>query len=258
MKLEDVLWIFPYKAGSKSALALAEELDVWCLKHEGSTFKGGNDKFVLNWGAGTGVFNAKLNGAKLLNTTAQVDVAVNKLDFFRVMRGDKAPRVPFWTQNREMALGWLWGGYQVVARTKLEGCKGAGVVVLHDPTEIIEAPLYTLLEASTEEYRVYLFNGKVLDSRIKLLEDGHEADPDGMRYHEDKYKYCKLSQPLPEDVALQAERCIQKIGLLTGGVDVLWDANSGKAFVLECNSAPYLGGDTAEKYAVAIKEYIQA
>lgn len=256
--LEDILWIYPYKMGSKSALALAEACDVWCIKHEGSKFKGSASKVILNWGAGTGVFNVKPLGAKVLNTPEQVDTAINKLDFFRKMRGPSAPRVPFWTQNRDQALGWAASGLQIVCRTVLEGMKGVGLVVATEASIAFpEAPLYTVLVPSTAEYRVYMFNGKVLDSRIKLLAENEEENPDGMR-HEDKYEYCKLKAPLPEDVTKQAEKCILKIGLFTGGVDVLWDAKSGLATILEVNTACYLGQDTAKLYAKAFKEYLAA
>lgn len=252
--LEDKLWIWSYRMGSKSALAMADAMDVWIIKHEGSTWKGSPDRFVLNWGAGTGVFNLKLNKAKLLNTPQQVDLAVNKLDFFRACMGDNAPRLPFWTTSGDQAKAWLANGLSVIARTKLEGAKGSGLTVMNKPLDFVEANLYTVKVPSSGEYRVYMFNGEVLDARVKLLADGAEENPDNMR-HEDKYEYCKLNGNLPDDVKEQARRAIKKIGLFTGGVDVLWDGE--RATVLEINSAPYIGGDTAEKYAEAFKDYLE-
>ena len=255
-KLEDKLWIWSYKMGSKSAKAMAEALDIWMIKHEGSTWKGSTGRTVLNWGAGTGVFNLKVGNAKLLNTPAQVDLAVNKLDFFRACIGDKAPRLPFWTSNPQQAKAWLYNGLTVIARTTLEGAKGAGLVVMKKSVDFVPASLYTVRTPSSGEYRVYMFNGEVLDSRVKLLAEGSEEHPDGMR-HEDKYEYCKLKDGsvLPPDVAQQAKLAIAKVGLFTGGVDVLWDDQTGLATVLEVNSAPYIGGDTADKYAEAFKDY---
>lgn len=261
--LDKRLYVFGYKMGSKSAAALAEELDVWIIKHEDSEWVGSPSKNVINWGAGTGVFNADLRGARVFNTPGQIDTAVNKLDFFRAMRGKDAPRVPFWTQNNDTALGWLYAGYSVLARTKLEGMKGSGMVCMNSPVDFTTAPLYTVKVNSTHEYRVYMFNGEVLDARIKLLSNGQQGNPDNLR-HEEKYEFCQLngsSTPLgrlPEDVAVQAKKCIRKIGLMTGGVDVLWDNNTGQAFCLEINTAPYIGSGTAKKYADAFKEYLDA
>ena len=77
-----------------------------------------------------------------------------------------------------------------------------------------------------------------------------------MRYG-DQYEFCQLDGKVPDDVSTQAEKCIKKLGLFTGGVDVLWDAKQGKAYVLEVNSSPYLGGRTAEKYALAMRKYLE-
>jgi glutathione synthase/RimK-type ligase-like ATP-grasp enzyme len=260
IKLDDKLWVYSYKMKSKSAQTMAEALDVWMIKHEESKFNGTTTKTILNWGAGTGVFNCNVGGAKVLNTPQQVDTAVNKLDFFRKMMGDNAPRLPFWSQSMEVAKAWLAMGHTVIARTKLEGAKGSGLVVMKNPLDFVEASLYTVKVPSTAEYRVYMFGSKVLDARIKLLIEDIEPDPDGMRYAEDKYEYCRLRDSyavLPQDVQDQAIKCITKIGLFTGGVDVLWDQDSGKATVLEVNSAPYIGQLTAEKYSQAFQEYFQ-
>lgn len=257
IKLEDKLWIYAYKMGSKSARALADACDTWIIKHEGSKWKGSTGRFVLNWGAGTGVFNLTVGNAKLLNTPHQVDLAVNKFDFFKACMGDKTPRLPFWTTNSEQAKAWISNGLTVIARTKLEGMKGDGLVVLKKGVDFVKANLYTVKTPSTDEYRVYMFNGEVLDARVKVLAEGAEENPDGMR-HEDKYEYCKFDYPVPDDVAEQAKLAIAKVGLFTGGVDVLWDATgTGLATVLEINSAPYIGGDTADKYAASFKDYFE-
>jgi hypothetical protein len=263
--LDEKLWVFPWKAGSKSALALADALDVWCLKHEGSKFSGGAGKIILNWGAGTGVFNPKVNGATIWNTPAKVDVAVNKREFFKAMAGEDGPRIPFWFKDLVFAERLLQAGHVLIARDVLESCKGDGIRVVKNKLDIGNSPMYTMKVENTHEFRVYIFNGKVIDSRIKLLARGQEADVDGMRWHEDKYEFCKHEGvELPADVVKQSELCAAKLGLMTVGIDVVFngdgaDLNSpGIATVLEANTAPYLGGDTAEKYAAAIIKYLEA
>lgn len=256
--LDKTLWIFAYKMASKSAKLLAQELDVFQIRHEKSDWHGKPDRFVLNWGAGTGVFTPDVKGATVWNTPHQIDLAVNKLDFFRAMgEGPDSPRVPWWTSEKAVAKRWLNEGKEVVARTELEGCKGSGLVLMKKPLDFVDARLYTIKERSTAEYRVYMFDGKVIDSRIKCLIRGQKANPDGMRYHEETYEFCRHGDALPRDVARQAEKAIKKIGLMTGGVDVLWDANVGEAVVLEVNTAPFIGGQTAERYATAIKKYLK-
>lgn len=254
--LDNKLWIYSYRMGSESAIALADALDVYIIKHENSTFRGEAGKYILNWGAGTGVFNAKAGGATIFNTPQQIDLAVNKLDFFKGCLGLEAPRLPFWTTAKNQAEAWLSAGHVVIARTKLEAAKGQGLVVCKNPLDIPDAKLYTVKVSSTEEYRVYMFNGEVLDARVKLLAQNKQPDSDGMRYGE-QYEFCPLRRELPEDVKEQARRAIKKTGLLTGGVDVLFDSTTETATVLEVNTAPYVGEGTAEKYAEALKTYIR-
>lgn len=257
MRIDNKLWIFAYSMASKSAAELADTLDCWILKHKGSAFEGEAGRYILNWGAGTDVFNARVGDATVLNTPAQIDLAVNKLDFFKGMgKGDASPRLPSWTSQKARAQGWMDCGKTVIARTKLEGAKGEGLVVCKEGVDIPDASLYTMKVESTHEFRVYMFNGEAIDIREKKLAEGQQPDPNDMRYAEDKYEFCPVRDEVPQDVYNQACLAIRKTGLLTGGVDVLWNAENQRATVLEVNTAPYLGENTAAKYAKAIKAHI--
>ena len=256
MNLDERLWVFGYKMASESAKLLAEKLDVWMIRHEGSTWHGKKGQYVLNWGAGTGVYCAHTGYATILNRPELIDIAVNKWSFFRRMRGDNAPRCPFWTTDQEQAKAWLAGGETLVARTRLEGAKGDGIVVINKPVDFVPAPLYTIKVDIQSEYRVYMFDGDVIDVRQKLLAKNGIPDPNGMRYGE-QYEFCQMQDlnEMPADCWTQAKRAINKLGLFTCGLDVIWDGK--KAWVLEANSAPYLGEKTAIKYANAIKKYVE-
>lgn len=255
--LDDKLWIFAYKMGSESAKALAEKLDVWIIKHEGSTFTGKKGRFILNWGAGTGVYNAKTGLAKLLNPPHLIDVAVNKRDFFDQMEGDNSPRIPHWTTSSKKAQAWLAMGYEVVARKYVEGAKGEGIVLMKKPLDFIPCPLYTIKVGNVNEYRVYMWNDEVLDVRIKLCNKDKKPDPDNMKYGE-QYEFCELDDinEMPADCFTQAKLAARRLGLTTAGLDVVWDGR--QAFVLEANTAPYLGARTVAKYSKKLKELVEA
>lgn len=248
MKIDEKLWLFPYAGYSESAKLLAEKADIWMIKHEGSKFQGKAGQFILNWGAGTGVYNAKTGEATLLNPPQLIDIAVNKLDWFEQMHRRGGPRVPDWTTSIKTAHGWIEGGETVVCRTKLEGCKGAGIVVAKKDLDIVRAPLYTIKVGNKSEYRVYMFNDEVLDYRLK------KGKPtEGMMVGDD-IEFVIDERPLPEDVATQAVKAAKCLKLTTQGIDVVYDGE--KAYVLETNTAPYLGIQTAKKYAARLQQLV--
>lgn len=250
MKIDEKLWLFPYAGYSESAKLLAEKADIWMIKHEGSKFVGKPGQFILNWGAGTGVYCAKTGQATLLNPPELIDIAVNKRDWFEQMNRRNGPRVPMWTTSKRTALGWLEDGETVVCRTKLEGAKGAGIVVAKKPLDIVDARLYTIKVGNLKEYRVYMFNDEVLDYRLK-----RGKPTDGMMIGDD-IEFVMTDEPLPEDVKTQAQKAARCLKLTTQGIDVIWDGE--QAFVLETNTAPYLGIQTAKKYAARLKQFVEA
>lgn len=246
------LWMFAYKMGSESAKKLQAGLGVLQIKHENSNFVGKTGQVILNWGAGSGVFCAHVGNALVLNPPHLVDIAVNKLSFFEHMSGWGHPRLPEWTTKQSVAQGWIEDGYKAVARTKLEGCKGAGLVVCHNQLDFIPAKLYTRLINIVSEYRVYMFNEDVIDTRIKQNAPETAANPDGVLIGEEVL-FCQLyNKKVPEDVYVQAKKAAKKLGLTTCGLDIVWDGE--KAYVIEANTAPYLGDVTVQKYVSAFKQ----
>jgi len=248
--MADKLYMYAYANYSESAKLLADKLDVWLIKHEKSTFKGEDGQFILNWGAGTGIFNANVGHAKVLNPPELIDIAVNKRDYFYRAYTPNGPRLPMWTTQRRHAKEWCEEGYTIIARTMLEGCKGTGLVVCKKPLDIPDAGLYTIkVENVVDEYRVYMFEQEVLDYRVKK---GKKVDDmvigEGIDFLIDH-------RPLPDDVILQCQKAAKRLPLMTQGIDVLWDGK--KAWVLETNTAPYLGIQVANKYAKRINEFLK-
>lgn len=248
---EDKLWMFSYKNASASAKLLAEKLDVWLIKHEGSEFRGKNGQFILNWGAGTGVYNAKTGAATVLNPPHLIDVAVNKLSWFNKMTDANGPRVPVWTTSIRQAKHWIGDDHDVVCRTQVEGCKGVGIVVASKVLDIVQAPLYTIKVGNVAEYRVYMFKDEVIDVRHKR----GKADANGMMVGDGiEFPPMPEGEEVPADVLKQAIKAAKALPLDLQGLDVIWDGR--KAWVLETNTAPYLGIQTAKKYAARIAKFV--
>ena len=45
------VFLYPYKPGSASGRALAQELEIRRISHRNSRFRGRPDKLIINWGA---------------------------------------------------------------------------------------------------------------------------------------------------------------------------------------------------------------
>lgn len=247
------IWIYPYNMTSEGAKLLAQKLDCLRIKTEGSDFRGKAGQFVLGWGAGTGVYNPSRTGAAtLLNPPKLIDIAINKIKFFDQMDGPDGPRTPYYTTNPKMAKVWLDGGNTIVAREQVEGAKGNGIKVINNPLDFIHAPLYTVrVENPVAEYRVYMWQDEVVDIRIKR----GKYRRDGMLVGDDvEFIIMDDMNDAPADVWTQAKKAARKLPLATQGLDVIWDGH--KAYVLESNTAPYLGIQTANKYAARIKQFL--
>ena len=252
------LKMFLYKQGSKSGQLLAEKLNCLRIKHEGSEYRGKMGDFILNWGAGNGVYAARTALAKLWNRPDLIDIAVNKLDFFQSVDVAGGPRVIPWTTSREEARTLLKFGHTIIGRKVLEGSKGAGIVVINKMDDLVQCPLYTVKVPNKAEYRVYLWRDTVIDVRLKgFAPDATKESIADKLYIGNEVQFNQLDMArVPGDVLVQAKKVFGKLPLDLQGVDVIWDGE--KAWVAETNTAPYLGIQTANKYAAAILREVEA
>jgi len=111
--------VYGYKAGSRSAKALADSLGGKVLKHVGSKYRGRMGDTVVNWGSSAVPI---FKDATTLNTAEAVAVASDKLKTFDVLQAKEVRIPPHWT-----AQGGGDQVYPVVCRTKLRGHSGDGM-----------------------------------------------------------------------------------------------------------------------------------
>jgi hypothetical protein len=258
-------YIYPYKAGSRSASALSAALGGRVLKREGSKFVPGKYRKVINWGSSTCPWDC-------LNSEQDVTIAGNKLSFFNYLSNkEDPPRVPQWTASREVAQGWLRGSNQhttgfkcraVVARQSVTGHSGQGIVITEKGGEVPAAPLYVEYVPKDAEYRIHVFNGEVIDVQRKVRDPEKEVVDWAVRSHSNGFIFTRNTgdgrrhaDVCPPDVVLQAQKAMGVSGLCFGGVDVLWNEKRKQAYVLEINTACGLEGDTPNIYAAAIRKY---
>ena len=249
--------IFPYKKGSASAKELALALSMKQIKRENSSFKGGENKIVINWGAK--VLPEEVEKCVVLNSAEAVSLATNKLSFFEHVH--EKLNVPEFTTDFVEAKVWAEEGCTVVVRETLNGHSGEGICILEEEDDFNEydhdrAKLYVKYIPKKDEYRVHVVAGEAIDIRRKALRRGYDAEDANwkVRSHDNGCIFAKDGFEAPEQVIQQAVLACELCGLDFGAVDVIYNNFRDKAYVLEVNTAPGLEGSTVDNYASAFKK----
>ena len=245
------LYIYPYKAGSKSVAALKEALGAKIIRLENSRFKG-KGKVVINWG--NSMTNEEIEAAAVLNEPDKVANATNKRTFFETVVGHVS--IPDFTTEKEEAESWLPS--PVVVRERLQGHSAEGVVILEDVDDFANynhnrAKLYVRYIPKRTEYRVHVVNGEVIDVQQKAIRHNRSSTTVNFRIqnHANGFIYKREDVNPPNMVLEEAVKAVTLCGLHFGAVDVIWNEFRKTAYVLEVNTAPGLEGQTVEKYTVA-------
>ncbi len=256
--------IFAYSQASQSARLLADAMDVWMIKHDGSRYRPRQGDTVINWGKGR-----VWAPARALNMPERVELVVNKLSFFRFvsprLAGDtpELPRVPQWTTDITEAREWCGvdargRARKVVVRRILNGHEGRGIEIHSMPEDIPQAPLYTRYIPKDSEFRVHMVGGAVIDIQQKVLR--RAVDPDtanrAVRNSANGFVFQRQGINVPEDVKAQAILALAASGLDFAAADVVWNRRREQAYVLELNTAPGIEGTTVQSYANALRELV--
>lgn len=242
--------VYPYKQGSASAKALSEVLEGKVLKLNGSKYRPKAGDVIINWGAGG---CPKFGPARVLN--GDVSAAANKLTSFRKFTEGQVRVPPFVTTKAEA--GRLQ--FPVVCRQKLTGHSGEGIVIANNAGELVDAPLYTQYVKKKDEYRVHVIGGEAFFIQRKARKLDVEAPNWQVRNLAGGFVFVEVeAADVPDDVLTQATRAVAALGLDFGGVDVMWNENEGRAYVLEINTACGLEERTAARYREAVLRFIAA
>lgn len=244
-------FIYPYRNGSKSVKALAEATNAVRIKREGSKFKPNPNKLLVNWGSMK--LPPEYLKCKVLNRPDRVERAGNKLHAFNKLF-DSRVRVPAYTDDEDVARRWLDCGYTVVARTKLRGMGGEGIVMMSSPLDMVPAPLYTRYVKKTEEFRIHLFcNDVIFIQRKARKREVPDADVNWqVRNLAGGFIFANQDVEAPMGCVEEAVKAVAAMDLEFGAVDVIWNEKEQRAYVLEINTAPGLEGTTLEKYQEAV------
>ncbi len=246
------LKILPYKIGSESAKAIARELQVGRIRL-GQHTRPITQNLVINWGCS----NINRSIRKLLNRPEAVALASNKLKTFETLHA-AGVSVPEWSITREDAEGWLDRGFKVFCRHKLSGHNGEGIEVIRpEDTRLPRCPLYVKHVKKDKEYRVHVFNNRVIDITEKRRRSGVErTEYNGLiRNLENGWVFCRDNVHPIDIVRTESIRAVRTLGLDFGAVDIVVD-RQGRVFILEINTAPGLQGTTLDRYIEAIRNHV--
>lgn len=157
------------------------------------------------------------------------------------------------TTDRAVATGWLSDG-PVFCRTLLRASEGKGIVVAETADQLASAPLYTKNFKKKREYRVHVFNGRVIDVQEKRRRKDvvDESRNTRIRNLANGYVFCRDGLVEPAGLRDLAVQATQSLGYNLGAVDVAFNERHGRLAVLEVNANPGLQGTTLETYSNAI------
>jgi glutathione synthase/RimK-type ligase-like ATP-grasp enzyme len=250
-------FVYPYRQGSKSAIALAQGIEGKVIRLENSKFKPSNRKTIINWGSTT-IDPYTLRVAKVLNHPELVNRASNKKNFFELAKaaGENGPNVPEFTFSKEQARQWLTEEKpkKLFARTVLAGHSGEGIVkvnTVEDLEPLAEGTMLVVYVPKKREFRFHV-DRKVgvfcIQEKLKKKEVPNEEVDYQIRNHANGFIFAKQDIDVPEGCKEQAVKALAVTGLDFGAVDVIYNERQEKAYALELNTAPGLEGSTVEDY----------
>jgi len=254
------LRILPYKPGSKSARAIAKALNGLRVRFNG-LFRPKLKHLVVNWGK---VAKPRwwITG---LNDPAKVQLSSNKLTALSCLR-QAGVSTPEFTDDIQTARQWWLSGSVVVGRQILNGHGGIGCIIFHKDRDDVDGgfdgeprdcPLYTKHLRHKREFRIHVFKGQIIDQVEKLKKKGFENRNSWIRNYNNGYVFVRGGVVIPKCVRMEALQAVQALQLDFGAVDVAYREKEDKAYVLECNTAPGIEGQTIRSYIEAIRQELQ-
>lgn len=243
------IWIYTAGRPSNGAKALAVQPGFKrCITGKG--IKAGDT--LINWGNTQA--GAWFGVPKILNTCESIKKATNKLEAFQFLSDDGVSVVP-WTTDKVKARLWQKeDNSTIVARQKLTGHSGEGIIIV-EPHEVIpDAPLYTRYIFKEKEFRVHICGSKVIDTQRKIKDPDREVVTWKVRSHANGFIFARNNIDPDADRDELAVAACNALGLDFGAVDIIQD-KKGCYYVLEINTAPGLEGQTVERYAQAFRNW---
>lgn len=253
---------------SDGARTLARALGARYIR-EGARTRNTEGSLVINWGCASAPSwrNSGIGKQIVVNSDDSVNLARSKVASFTIFNHNGVPTLE-WTKLNHVAKEWH-DNDAVVFNRKDYLSSGGGIKIIKpdDPWDTSLTGFYTKYFKKDAEFRVHVFNGKVIDitrkKRTSAVKENDRSiyekmvrslDNGWIHAHED----IGLSSDALAYVGSVACRAVQAVGLLFGACDILFRFSTsgiGKALVAEVNSAPgVVNTKTLDAYVKAILE----
>jgi glutathione synthase/RimK-type ligase-like ATP-grasp enzyme len=240
----------PSRAGRK----LARYLGVKKIRTCNSKYRPRESDLIINWG---NTLLPVFEPATVINTSRGVMQASNKAIALELM--EKAGvTVPKFSTDSDVAREWVEKGWTVVGRQKLRGHGGTDIILYgkdEEKQEVDELPLYTLYRKKHDEYRVHVFDGRIIDVQQKrrAKSDNRWKGNNRIRNLREGWIFARSDVSVPLSVEEEAAKAVHALGLTFGAADIGFSRKHSRATVYEVNTAPGLCATTFEAYSSAIK-----
>lgn len=248
------VFVYPYKAGSESAKAIAEGLGAKRIKLIGSRYVRKPGDIIINWGSSD-------TALITVNNDDNVAIVSNKLHFFQSLV--EGSPVPDYTTDRSVASQWIVEGHSVCCRTILNGHSGNGLVLADTEEQLVNAPLYTKYVKKKDEYRIHCFSNpknnwqtEVFHVQRKAKRREVESPNWRIRNHSNGFVFVMGDVNPPACVLEAAKNVFSQTGLDFGAVDVGYNEREDRAVVYEVNTAPGVEGTTLQKYVEMLRNFL--
>lgn len=230
---------------------------------ENSRYVWRSSHIIVNWGSSS--FHPRVpRELNVLNHPIKVKHAVNKIHTFQRLQQTLSRNIPEWTTSQDVAHEWVVEeGKEVYCRQSVEGHGGIGIVLATSGEQVREsnARLFTVKVPVDREFRVHIFNGRVIDysqkKRVgkKKREENNILLNEDIRNHKNGWIFARAGVSLPEEAKTLVKNAMYELGLFFGAFDIIWTPQEYPV-ILEVNTAPGIEGSTAEAYAEAFYSYI--
>lgn len=250
--------IYPFKMECEGSIELRDairNLGLECIRvYPDGKYVPQKSDLIIDWGCSR-IPSWKPSG-EVLNHWNYIPVAIDKRESFIQFAQDRVD-IPAFTLSFPLAQTWIAKDIPVVQRTTVTSSKGKGASVVRKAEQLNEScKLFVTFIDKKQEFRIHVFNGNIIDYHEKIYK-GKGKVPDIMSSPEDMqggdWEWTRKTF-VPANAKIAAIRAVKSLYLNFGGVDVITD-QKGNSFVLEVNTAPWLGSICAKRYANAIKEY---
>jgi hypothetical protein len=261
------IYVYPWDQLSKSAGELAVALGTSKIKRKESRYQSRKGDVIVNWGASD--FPAWADryctqGTLRLNPV--INRVLDKKKFFEVVSESEPYYIPAHACSKADAENRL--AFPVLCRTKLKGHDGQGIVIAESKDQLVEAPLYVEMVKQTAEYRVHVGTDKagetsIIGAQRKFRPNGFEGEGDPRIRTTSNGCYfvwtvnnVAVKDTLPRAVKAAAIWVFNFFPELDfGGLDIIYDKATDRAYALEINTAPELTDRTAKMYAEFFEQF---